>query len=1105
MNVANTVGELIRNSGVLFSQMARYAGRLLPIRWLTSRGSLGHTPIRREKLNADSGWSCSDCGRGTGILTCPDDSISQPSVRQRSSIAFQRRALFPRSVATDLGRADGLQATFPKRQVRRSEHFRGTIVIPAESIWLRRLFVLAILAGTSIVLQPLIGAGKYRWKQREAAKWLESREFDMSQHLARELLEAEPESEFNILLMAETLAGQQKIDEAKQHYDHVSEMDPELNLVASYGKAVSLFSGGHAREAEHFLRKTLKLDPQHTEACRKMAYLMRIEGRIWESTEPVQELIQQGNFRHSHLTMLGSRAIIVNEPLFISKCLKAVPDDPLPRLGEATLHLLQNRDKPAEMLFTKIIESAPSVYAAQAGLGSLLNQQHRDAEFLSWNRALPSDADQHPQIWYLRGQFLSRTHRSAEAARCFIEALTREPNHVEAMYLLSQALQANGKPDLALRAAQRSEQLAAVEITMSGLAQGNNLEDMRKAVSQLAGLKRYWEAAAMCHRVIQGLSTPESWAETGIREYLARLDEDVTFKPGSLPIEGLRADDFPFPVWSSTPAAETFESILESESGISFVENAREVGLQFQYYNGSPKENGLEHIFETTGGGVAVLDIDGDRWPDLWLAQGNSVWSTEESPDMTDTLFRNVDGVRFENVTAQCSVSETGFSQGVAAGDINSDGFVDVYVGNVGSNRLLINNGDGTFTDVTEESGVGGDEWTMSPAIVDLNQDGFPEIYSLNYLEREEVLERRCRKNGQPLTCAPTMFTAEQDRLYQNLGDGRLDEVTQSCGIVRDLGNGLGLVAADFDQSGRISLFIGNDTTNNFFFRNETTPGGPLKFTEEALLMGLACDGLGKAQATMGIAADDCNGDGQLDLFVTNFYGTANTLFQSEASGVWSDRTRSADLFDTSIEQLGFGSQFLDADLDGWPDLIMTNGHVDRSDATNEPDEMRPQFYRNRSGRFEELTADTLGDFFAGEYIGRALSTLDWNRDGKTDCCISHLFTPAALLTNTVTTEAHFLRVRPIGVNVDRDAVGTVVEVVADGRMWTKQLTLGNGYESTNERLLTFGLGEIEHVDRVQIRWSSGETVLFRDVSVDTEITVLQGHDGVMVDRISRD
>jgi tetratricopeptide (TPR) repeat protein len=973
-----------------------------------------------------------------------------------------------------------------------------------DTMRVRWAFVLLILAGTTVVLAPLIGTSESKLKQREAARWLASRYFARAEVLASELLQIEPRSEFNVMLMAGLLTSTGRIEIAEPLYDQVSTEDPQLHLLAIYSKAELAFSVGRVRDAEHFLKKTLELNPRHLDASRRLAYLMRVEGRIWESEAPVRELIQQGNIRNDHLSMLGSRAVILDEPLFIHKCLTALPDDPLPRLGEATMHLLRNRDQAAESLLNEILESTPNLYAAQAGLGGLLTDQQRDAEFLTWHTALQSEADQHPQIWYVRGRFLSRKHRHTEAARCFIETLSRSPNHVEATYLLSQSLKACGKTEIALRAAQRSERLAAAETTMSTLAHGINLEDMKKAATQLAALKRYWEAAAMCHLVVEGMSSRELWAEAGLRKYLAMLESDVTFIPGSVPVKGIRREDFPLPDWSSTRAATTSEQAPTTESGISFVENASEVGLTFQYHNGSLKPKGLEHIFETTGGGVAVLDFDADRWPDLWLAQGNSVWSTEKSEEMTDAVYRNIDGDRFENVTAQSSVNETGFSQGVAVGDINSDGFSDVYVGNVGPNCLLINNGDGTFTDVTEETGVGGDEWTMSPAIVDLNQDGFPEIYSLSYLNRDEVLERRCRKNGKPLTCAPTMFTAEQDRLYQNFGDGTFKEVTQTCGIVRDAGNGLGLVAADFDHSGRISLFIGNDTTNNFFFRNESQPGGHLKFTEEALLLGLACDGLGKAQATMGIAVDDCNGDGELDLFITNFYGDPNTLFQSEAAGIWSDQTRSAQLFDSSVEKLGFGCQFLDADLDGWPDLIVTNGHVDRSDATNEPDEMRPQFYRNHSGRFEELNTDSIGQFFAEEYLGRALSTLDWNRDGRMDCCISHLFTPTALLTNTSTEAGNFLRVRLIGTTVDRDAVGTKVTIAAGGRTWTKQITMGHGYESSNERLLTFGLGDSNRVEKVQVQWTSGETSILDNLPVDAEVSVTQGGSRWAIDLVPR-
>ncbi|MGZ0166080.1 MAG: CRTAC1 family protein [Planctomycetales bacterium] len=250
----------------------------------------------------------------------------------------------------------------------------------------------------------------------------------------------------------------------------------------------------------------------------------------------------------------------------------------------------------------------------------------------------------------------------------------------------------------------------------------------------------------------------------------------------------------------------------------------------------------------------------------------------------------------------------------------------------------------------------------------------------------------------------------------------------------------------------------------------------------------------------MGIAVDDCNGDGHLDLFITNFYGDANTLFQSDGSAVWGDRTREARLFDSSVEQLGFGCQFLDADLDGWPDIILTNGHVDRSDATGEPDEMPPQFYRNHSGKFEQLPPATVGKFFEELHLGRSLSTLDWNRDGKTDCCISHLFTPAALLTNSSDGTGHFIRIRPIGVTVDRDAVGTTVTVEANEQIWTKQITLGHGYESTNERLLTFGLGQIGRVDKVTIRWTSGVTDVLTDIPADSEVSILEGGNQVKID-----
>jgi len=326
------------------------------------------------------------------------------------------------------------------------------------------LVAILILISTAAALRPLLGAGEFKHKQHAAARYLASGQYKQARILAEELIHKGPDSDFNLAIMAEALAGESKPDQANLYYNQISHTDSRLYILATYGTAIDAFGDGRVRDAERLLKQTLKLNPRHTDASRKLAYLMRIEGRIWESEAPVRELIRQGHIRNDHLSMLGSRAVILDERLFIEKCITAVPDDPLPRLGKATLHLLKNRYGKAESLLTEIIRSAPEILSAQAKFGGLLNDQQRDDEFISWHQALPVDADQHPEIWYVRGCFLSRLRRNDEAARCFIETLTRSPNHVEATYMLSQSLQASGKSELALLTAKRSERFHADRI-----------------------------------------------------------------------------------------------------------------------------------------------------------------------------------------------------------------------------------------------------------------------------------------------------------------------------------------------------------------------------------------------------------------------------------------------------------------------------------------------------------------------------------------------------------------------------------------------------------------------------------------------------------------
>jgi hypothetical protein len=553
--------------------------------------------------------------------------------------------------------------------------------------------------------------------------------------------------------------------------------------------------------------------------------------------------------------------------------------------------------------------------------------------------------------------------------------------------------------------------------------------------------------------------------------------------------------DYPLPVW---PDAQTTQaratSIGPVDGRVSFVDSAAGVGLQFDYFNGTTATTGLEHMLQSTGGGVAVVDYDLDGWPDLYFAQSGP-WEERHEPRYRDCLFRNLGNGTFADVTQEAGLGDRLFSQGVAVGDYNSDGFPDLYLANIGPNRLYENNGDGTFRDATPQAGVSGDEWTVSCAIVDLNGDAMPEIYTVSYLILQEVLERMCKKKGRPMGCAPSMFTAEQDRLYQNLGDGRFRDVTDECGIKVPDGKGLGVVAADFEGTGRVNVFVGNDTTANLYFVNETAePGGRLSFVESGILCGVALDETGNAQSCMGIANGDVNNDGLLDLFITNFYNDSNTLYVQIPDNLFVDETRVASLREPSYYMLGFGTQMLDGELDGLPDIFVTNGHVDRTFATGAPDLMPPQYYRNADGKkFVELSSRSLGEYFQHEYLGRSVVVLDWNRDGREDLCVSHLDAPAALLTNRTQDAGHHLVLKLQGVTSNRDAIGAIVRVSSGKQSWTRQLIAGHGYLASNQRQLVFGLGSAERVDRVSIRWPSGREQSFEELQVDQDYLLVEG------------
>lgn len=519
-------------------------------------------------------------------------------------------------------------------------------------------------------------------------------------------------------------------------------------------------------------------------------------------------------------------------------------------------------------------------------------------------------------------------------------------------------------------------------------------------------------------------------------------------------------------------------------------------------------------LIEFTGGGVAAFDFDRDDLCDLYFPQGRAIPLSNETPAPPDRLFRqSLDG-KVQDVTTAARLGDLNYSQGCTIGDFNQDGFADLYVCNVGLNRLYRNDGDGTFTDVTAEAGLTGNDWTVSAAFADLNGDGLPELFDLNYLDIDPQSIPFCPRGSEDTRCAPSARPPAPDRLWLNKGDGTFRDVSRESGLSdeRDIGRGLGIVVADLDEDGRSDIFIANDAEANFLYFNRsvasasaTRDGIQLPVLEEgAVVAGAAYDRDGLAQACMGVALGDADQNGLVDLFATNYADQSNVLYLQVEPGIFQDATREGGLREPSFALLGFGTQYLDADLDGRLDLVLTNGHVFDMSYAGKQYAMRPQFFWNAGrGHFVESFSETVGRFFGGKYVGRGLARLDWNRDGLPDFAISHLGTPAALILNRTENPGHYLSLTFSGTDSERDAIGTIVRVrTADGTKTVHHLASGDGYASRNESRIIVGLGSATKGVQLEVRWPSGRQQTFDAVVADQRYHLVEGRSVPVVMRL---
>lgn len=969
--------------------------------------------------------------------------------------------------------------------------------------WITRLWVLALLSGVAYCVRPACLPTAQESSTRSIVNLLDERH-SSALATAEEHVRRFPNDPLGIALAAEAASQQSRHELAIRHYRQLPRDGGQWQFLSEYGQGRRREAQAQISQAEQHYQSALKLHPLDLEANVHLGHLLQSSGRVWEAGPHFYVQLLLGRCRGDDLLgMSATDRFFRQDERLESAGLAFDPPEPLIQLAIARKRIQENQLGEAEELLRSVIAMRPELGEAQGRLGRLLSDQGNPAAFEMWRRQLPESAPPHPEVWFSLGLQARRSGQTAGAARCFLEALRLSPNHLAANVQISACLEQLGQAEIAGQFAERGTILAEQETNLNLLRTDLVESLLQKTVHNFAALGRYWEATGWCY-AMRWVDIPQEFPTQSFAQWQPRAVRSPTQNAAeSLPTLLLNRDKYPLPSW---PDASTFpaNSLAGSESaGVwSLRENAREVGIDFTYEEGTTEETRMNHIFSTVGGGMGVIDFDQDGWPDLHLAQAQDWRNPEPQPTRTDKLYHNMGGERFEEISVPAGIAEVGFSHGVAVGDLNQDGFPDLYIGNKGLNRLYLNAGDGTFEDVTDASGTAGDaeDWTTSSVFADLNGDGAPDLYVLNYSPVTPTAQKICRDaNGREMSCTPDILLACPDRLFLNNGDGTFRDSTQPSGIVDPNGRGLGVIVWPYGHDHRLGLFIANDTTENYLFVNQgnAATGTPL-FREQGVVRGVAFDVDGNAQASMGVAAADANRDGELDLFVTNFFNDSNTYFSRQADGYFNDLTRPYNLRNASFKMLGFGCQFADLNCDGWPDIIATNGHVDQLTSDGTMDRMPPQVFRNLGGkRFEEVPSSQLGPFFKGRYLGRGLAVLDWNRDGRTDVGISHLHAPFALLTNQLqgTSSADgALTIRLIGTRGCREATGAVISVQSAGQTIYSLEIGGSGFLVTNERRHEFSGLPRGGPCLVSVRWPDGNMQTWENVVPGQSVILIEGH-----------
>jgi len=949
---------------------------------------------------------------------------------------------------------------------------------------------LAVRQGQS---RPAAQPDAVTWNQiRRAAN---SGQADRARALLTRYLDAHPESDQALVHLARIEIQAGRIAQARSALERVPPSAPRFAEASFLLGELSLQEHDAPATIEHFLQAA-SADPRGQVQRRRLIYLYSLEIRPQDARRILLELYRIRDdpriLVDLGLDELRDRGDVRGIAPELAAFHARHPDDPFLARAWGLKLLYEGKPAEAEPLLQQAKQSLILDPASLSALAECLLARGAGEQALAVLVAGCSEHD-HPALRVERGRLLENLDRTFEAIGEYERAVALDPQNQVAHLRLGRLLQRAGREPEArafLQTAHVLEQQRArarLELNQArkqGIPNDSRLFEHLAQVcleGGLTGVAQCWIERALA-------MAPERSSASALKQRIeARMQQIAAWNaPPQVRVRGV---DVPVEAITAAPT-----QAAQSTGAIVLEDRAQASGVEYEY---NPGAGARLHIADTMGGGVGLLDYDGDGWLDIYFVGGCSIPWDHALPPAPNKLYRNLGNGRFRDVTQAAQAGGAGYGMGCATGDYDNDGDVDLFITGFDRTILYQNQGNGRFVDVTSSAGLSCKRWTTACGFADLDQDGDLDLIAGCYVRASIDDPSICRDDsGRPIHCPPARYQGQSSLLFRNNGDGTFTDCSQPAGFQSHPGKTLGLAIADYDDDGKLDVYLANDGVPNLLFHNL----GQLRFEEVGESWGAATNGAGAATASMGIVATDLSGTGRVDLFIANLVNESSTFLRNLGGGNFFDATLGSGLDAATRSRTGFGAAAIDLENDGREDLFMACGHVDDRPWANSAMPQHPLLLRSvAAGRFAVASSDR-SPYLERAVVGRGVAAGDLDNDGRVDLVVVHRSAPAAILYNR-TQAGHWLLVKLTG-QACATPFGARLRCLARGRWIERRLTSGMGYLSAHDSRIAVGLGPDATIDRLQVVWPSGRIQQWENLAADTIVEIVEGRTAIR--RLSR-